>query len=76
MFYFEIKYPEGTKYFYHGKDWSRGQRDLWQRAHRVWHEKEHEIVWAKNRLSDSQTTPVNMEEFFLVKLSAVEFTFR
>ena len=69
MLYYEIQYPKGPKYFYHTT--GIGLLRTWSSAQRVWHEKEHEIVWAKNKLDDPATTPVDMQEFFWVKLKAI-----
>jgi hypothetical protein len=71
MLYYEIQYPEGPKYFYHAT--GIGLLRQAQMAQRIWHEKEHEIVWLKHRLSYKRTTPIDMKEFFWVKLTAVNF---
>jgi hypothetical protein len=70
MLYYEIQYPEGPRYFCHRNGIGLFQQA--QMAQRIWHEKDHEIVWLKHRLG-GRMTPIDMKEFFWVKLTAVNF---
>lgn len=75
MIYCEILYPEGYRYYClsdHSFNNLIDEMAFVNRADRVWAETNEGIEYIKLRHGGNPgTTPVNMEEFFWIKLKAI-----